>query len=117
MLKFIKENPFKTITGIISIITALSGAGYGIYTTSSSYFSQFASKTYVKEQITDLSLEVLGVAIMRYEDEIMVIDFLIESGKAQPIDKATKRNIVRRLQDLKEKRGRLEGGIHDEHIN
>ncbi len=110
MLKFIKENPFKTITGIISIITALSAAGYSVYTTSSEYFEQFATRAYVKEQITDLSLEVLNVSIMRYEDELQSIDFLIQLGDAKPTDKANKKNIERRLQDLKERRIRLKNG-------
>lgn len=114
MFKYIKENPFKAIGGILTIITTLSTGGYGVYSKSSAYFENFATRVYVKEQITDLSLEVLGVAIMRYEDDLMVIDFLIASGKDDAMDRATKENIERRLQDLKNKRVRLENGTHDE---
>ena len=114
MLNYIKENPWKTMTGVVTLITAISSAGYGVYSKSSTYFGEFASKEYVKEQITDLSLEVLGVAIMRYEDELMAIDFLVETSSAKPMDKVNKKNIERRLSDLKEKRSRLEGESHNE---
>jgi len=109
MFEYFKNNPWKTITGIITIITTLSGAGYGAYNKSSVYFDTFASKTYVKEQVTALSLDVVGVAIMRYEDELMAIDFLVETNTAKPMDKVNKKNIERRLIDLKNKRDRLEG--------
>lgn len=108
MLQFIKNNPWKSMTGVVTLLTALSTAGYGVYSTSSNYFKQFATKSYVKEQINDLNLEVLNVAIMRYEDELMSIEFLIETDAAKPMDKVTKKNIERRLQDLKAKRVRLE---------
>ncbi len=104
MHKAIKEKPATVITIITSIITALSGAGYGGYV----YLEEMASKSYVKEQIVDLNLEVIGVAIMRYEDELMSIDFLIETDSAKPMDKVSKKNIERRLQDLKSKRTQLE---------
>ncbi len=117
MLQFIKDNPWKSMTGVISLVTALSGAGYGVYSKSSDYFKHFATKSYVKEQINDLNLEVLNVAIMRYEDELMSIEFLIETDVAAPMDKVTKKNIERRLQDLKGKRIRLEENSNDEHID
>jgi len=117
LLQFIKNNPWKSMTGIVSLVTALSGAGYGIYSTSSNYFAHFATKAYVKEQIVDLNMEVLNVAIMRYEDELMSIDFLIETNTAKPMDKVTKKNITRRLQDLKSKRVRLEENSTNEHDN
>lgn len=117
MHKYFKNNQWKTMAGIITIIIALSGAGYSVYSKSSNYFNKFASKVYVKEQITELSLDVVGVAIMRYEDELMGIEFLIETDTAKPMDKVTKKNIERRLKDLKEKRIMLETGKHDDHAN
>jgi len=117
MLQFIKNNPWKSMTGVVTLLTALSSAGYGIYSKSTEYFTHFATKTYVKEQIVDLNLEVLNVAIMRYEDELTSIDFLIETGTAKPMDKVTKKNITRRLQDLKSKRVRLEEISNNEHSN
>jgi len=114
MHKVIKDNPKKSISAIVlSVVTALSGAGYGSY----DYITNVASKSYVKEQITVLSLEVLGVAIMKYEDELMGMDFLIETNIAKPMDRVNKKNLERRLRDLKEKRTRLENGLIDENSN
>lgn len=115
MLQFIKNNPWKSMTGVVTLVTALTGAGYSVYSTSSDYFNHFATKIYVKEQINDLNMEVLNVTIMRYEDELMTIDFLIETGASSPMDIVTKKNIQRRLQDLKSKRVRLEESSNNEH--
>jgi len=108
MFEYFKNNPWKTITGIISVITALSGVGYGAYTTSSDVLDTLASKTYVKEQVTDLSLNIIDINIMRYETELMNIDFLIETGKSKPIDNFNKKNIKRNLRTLRDKRAQFQ---------
>jgi len=114
MHKLIKENPKVSISAVVlSVVTALSGGGYSIY----DYSKEIASKSYVKSQITELSLEVVGVAIMRYEDELMTIDFLVETGSAKPMDNVKKKNIERRLQDLKTKRTTLENEYQNANRN
>jgi len=106
--EFIKNNPFKTVTGILAIISALSTAGYQLYSTADEILDNYATKEDVFNARLGLSLEVMDVSIMRYEDDLMIIDFKIEDGVATKTDRAEKRNMERRLIDLKQKRTILE---------
>lgn len=106
--EFAKNNPFKTVTGILAIISALSTGGYQLYSTGNEILDNYATKEDVFNVRKGMSLEVMDVAIMGYEDDLMILDFKIEDGVATNTDKADKRNIERRLVDLKNKRTTLE---------
>jgi len=106
--EFIKNNPFKTVTGILAIISALGTGGYQLYSTGTEILDNYATKEDVFDARRGMSLEVMDVAIMTYEDDLMILDFKIEDGVATNTDKADKRNIERRLKDLKQKRSILE---------
>jgi len=113
--EFVKNNPFKTVTGILAIISALSTGVYQLYSTGNEILDNYATKEDVFNSKRSTSLEILDVSIMNYEDNLMILDFKIEDGVATNTDKADKRNIVRRLQDLKQKRTLLENKKYGEH--
>lgn len=64
---------------------------------------EFATKVDVSTQIRNVQSEILEVAIMGYEDELIGFDFLIETDAATPADRVAKANVERRITDLKVK--------------
>ena len=109
MLRVIKENPLAAIVAIMTIISMLSG---GTYTTYKIFekFDEFVTENELESKAKELSVEVLNVSIMRYEDDLARLEFKVEIGTASPEDSAEKLNIERRLKDLKQRKMALETG-------
>lgn len=98
---------FKKISIILGVVLTLFGATYSVYTFGSTYHTKYATKTELSAQINNVQMEILQVAIMSYEDELMSLNFKISTGQANDLDSATKENIERRLVDLKAKLNNL----------
>jgi hypothetical protein len=70
--------------------------------------ADIATKTEVAILLNDQAIELISVSIMRYEDELVGLQFLVESGEATPMDRVKYQNTLNRLNSLKDKLGRLE---------
>lgn len=103
MLQAIKENPLTAIVSVLTIISMLSG---GTYTTYKLFekFEEFVTEQELESKGKQLSVEILNVSIMRYEDDLARLEFKVEIGTATPEDSAEKLNIERRLKDLKQRK-------------
>lgn len=109
-----------TASRIITIVTLLTLIGGGIW----SFFdwkanlvykspynaeiAKLATKVDVSIKLNDLEIEIVNVTIMGYEDQLVELQFLIESGEATAMDKVKHQNILNRLASLKDQLGRLE---------
>ena len=105
------------ITTIITLLTVLGGGALSFFNWQASLVREaqleeqlkdIATKTEVAIEMNDLAIELISVAIMRYEDELMSLQFLVESGEATPMERVKYQNTLNRLSTLKEKLGRLE---------
>jgi hypothetical protein len=67
-----------------------------------------ATRVEVSQQLNDLAIEIVSVTIMGYEDDLVELTFLVESGDATPMDRVKHQNTINRLNSLREKLGRLE---------
>lgn len=67
-----------------------------------------ATRVEVAQQMNDLAIEIVTVTIMGYEDDLVELTFLVESGEATPMDRVKHQNTINRLTDLREKLSRLE---------
>ena len=67
-----------------------------------------ATRVEVAQQMNDLAIEIVSVTIMGYEDDLVELTFLVESGEATPMDRVKHQNTINRLNALREKLGRLE---------
>lgn len=67
-----------------------------------------ATRVEVAQQMNDLAIEIVSVTIMGYEDDLVELTFLVESGDATPMDRVKHQNTINRLNALREKLGRLE---------
>ena len=67
-----------------------------------------ATRVEVAQQMNDLAIEIVTVTIMGYEDDLVELTFLVESGDATPMDRVKHQNTINRLNALREKLGRLE---------
>lgn len=67
-----------------------------------------ATRVEVSQQLNDLAIEIVTVTIMGYEDDLVELTFLVESGEATPMDRVKHQNTINRLNSLREKLGRLE---------
>ena len=67
-----------------------------------------ATRVEVSQQLNDLAIEIVSVTIMGYEDDLVELTFLVESGEATPMDRVKHQNTINRLNSLREKLGRLE---------
>ena len=94
---------FKKVGIIVSTIIGLITLAGLTFANFSGYHNQFADKTHVEEQMTDLNKEIVTLAIQRYEDEIMGYNFLIETEADTPLTRVSKSNAESRLRDLKDK--------------
>ena len=70
--------------------------------------SALATRVEVARQMNDLAIEIVSVTIMGYEDDLVELTFLVESGEATPMDRVKHQNTINRLNALREKLGRLE---------
>jgi len=100
-------NP-KKIAVILGIMVTLSGAAYKTYTVVHEWAGTLATKSEVQQSEINSSIELVTVTKMGYEDELVMFDFLIETGKDTPTDRVSKSNVERRIDDLNEKLDRLE---------
>ena len=62
----------------------------------------------VAQQMNDLAIEIVSVTIMGYEDDLVELTFLVESGEATPMDRVKHQNTMNRLNTLRDKLRRLE---------
>jgi hypothetical protein len=109
MLRFIKENPLASAVSILTIVAMLSSGVYSVYVMFEK-LENFVTEQELDDKANELSIEVLNVSIMRYEDDLMRLEFKIEIGTATQEDRAEKLNIERRLGDLKQRKMALESG-------
>jgi uncharacterized membrane protein len=70
--------------------------------------TSLATRVEVAQQMNDLAIEIVSVTIMGYEDDLVELSFLVESGEATPMDRVKHQNTINRLNALREKLGRLE---------
>lgn len=70
--------------------------------------TSLATRVEVAQQMNDLAIEIVSVTIMGYEDDLVELTFLVESGEATPMDRVKHQNTINRLNALREKLGRLE---------
>ena len=70
--------------------------------------TNLATRVEVAQQMNDLAIEIVSVTIMGYEDDLVELTFLVESGEATPMDRVKHQNTINRLNALREKLGRLE---------
>jgi len=98
----------KKLQIIIAIVLSVFGAGYGIYEFGSTYHSKYVEKAVVESNIRAVQKEVLTVAKLGYEDQLVELDYLQATGQATDLDNANRANIERRLSDLKDKLSKLQ---------
>ncbi len=107
MFKAAKENPITTFLTVLSIISILGGGVATMYTIFEKLDS-FVTEAELEEKSDSISIEILTVAIMRYEDDLMRLEIKIQTNTANDFDRAQKINIDRRLLELKAKKLILE---------
>lgn len=94
----------KKLQIMIGIILTVFGAGYGLFEFGSTYHDKYATQASLEQSITSLQVEILTVARLQYEDQLVELDYLQATGKATDLDKANRANVERRLTALQ---GRL----------
>jgi len=104
MFRTAKENPLATIVAVLTIITMLGGGAYGFF----QKLDSFVTEIELEKKSDSISIEIINVAIMRYEDDYMRLNIKIELNTADEYDRAQKTNIERRLLELKAKKLALE---------
>ena len=70
--------------------------------------AHLATRVEVAQQMNDLAIEIVTVTIMGYEDDLVELSYLVESGEAPPMDRVKHQNTLNRLNDLRGKLNRLE---------
>jgi len=98
----------KKLAIIIPLIFAIIGSGWGAYNVWTDFVDKLATKTEVAVLMNDQAIEIVNVAIMGYEDDLVELTFLVESGEATPMDRVKHQNTISRLADLRARLGRLE---------
>lgn len=86
-----KLNPFKTATAVLTFIATLASMVYG--------FLEFVA---TKSDVHMLRSEAIDVAIMKYEDDLMEIEFRVTSGHGSDFDVILVNHYKRRIESLKE---------------
>jgi len=108
----IKENPIKSITGILTILTFI--VGFLVWVDDRYVHASFVDE-YRQEQ-TQMKTEWANTndlnRIKDYEDRIEMIEIKEQLGKATEIDRLTKPRLERKIQDLKENIRRRGGSIN-----
>lgn len=99
VLETIKQNPFKTISLIITVLSLIGTAVITIDTryahagSFESYKQQISDefneyKVIVEDKIETTVKKIDALRIKQLQDKVFELNFLSESGKARPIDKA-----------------------------
>jgi len=101
------------VVSIIGAVVFLLGGIWGFFQWDSSLARKneldiLATRVEVAQQMNDLAIEIVTVTIMGYEDDLVELTFLVESGEATPMDRVKHQNTMNRLNDLREKLSRLE---------
>ncbi len=99
------------ITTAAALLTAISTGGYQVYDIANEILNSYATKDDITQLRRDtenirreLSLDLLDTVIMSYEDKLMILDFEIQNNQATASGMATKKNLERRLMDLRQQR-------------
>ena len=100
------ENPqltinFKKVGIIVSAIAGVIGLFGVALANFGGYHEQFADRATVEVQMNEINVQIVTLAIQRYEDEIMGYNFLIETDGDTPLTRVNKSNAESRLADLK----------------
>jgi len=111
MFKAVKENPLASIVAVLTIISILCGGVYSMYNLMQK-LDEFVTEAELQENTDTISIEILSVAIMRYEDDLGRLEIKVQLDQATALEKAEKMNIERRLSELKTKRLSLGNHTH-----
>lgn len=104
MFKTARENPLATIATVLTIVVTLAGSAYGVF----QKMDEFVTEVELEMRADTISVEILNVAIMRYEDDLMRLEIKTELNTTDEYDRAEMVNINRRLLELKTKKLALE---------
>jgi len=101
------------VVSVLGAVIFLLGGIWGFFQWDASLarkaeISSLATRVEVAQQMNDLAIEIVTVTIMGYEDDLVELTFLVESGEATPMDRVKHQNTVNRLNDLRSKLSRLE---------
>ena len=116
ILSLLESTAGKVIT-IITLLSILGGGAWSFFNWQASLvreeqlelqLADIATKTEVAIEMNNLAIELLSVAIMRYEDELMGLQFLVESGEATAMERVKHQNAISRLSNLRDRLSRLE---------
>ena len=116
ILSLLDSTAGKVIT-IITLLSILGGGAWSFFSWQSSLvhidqleqeLADIATKTEVAILMNDQAIELVSVTIMGYEDDLVELQFLVESGDASPMDRVKHQNTINRLAALREKLSRLE---------
>lgn len=111
-LAFLESTTGK-IAALIGAVVFILGSIYGFFQWEQNIarkdeLTTLATRVEVARQMNDLAIEIVSVTIMGYEDDLVELTFLVESGEATPMDRVKHQNTISRLNSLREKLGRLE---------
>lgn len=98
---------------LLASLTLILGSIYGFFQWEQDIarkdeLTSLATRVEVARQMNDLAIEIVSVTIMGYEDDLVELTFLVESGDATAMDRVKHQNTISRLNSLREKLGRLE---------
>lgn len=105
------------VTTIATLLIMLGSGAYSFFSWQTSLvhidqleeeLADIATKTEVAILMNDQAIELVSVTIMGYEDDLVELQFLVESGDATPMDRVKHQNTMNRLNSLREKLSRLE---------
>ena len=112
VLAFLETTAGK-MAALIGALSLILGSIYAVFQWEQSIarkdeLTALATRVEVARQMNDLAIEIVSVTIMGYEDDLVELTFLVESGEATPMDRVKHQNTISRLNALREKLGRLE---------
>ena len=87
------RNPVSFTVGIFTILSMLSGAAWAV----ENRYNQTI-------QVAAVEKRMLTQEMQRIDDEVFKYEFLEQQGKATPLDKAMKKRLEKRLEDLKKEK-------------
>jgi len=92
-VKAIKENPIKSISGIVTILSFIFGSIFWIDT-------RYVHADDLHKLVVQQSLERAQERVVDYEDRLEDIELKEQLGKATEFDKASKPRLERKIKDL-----------------
>lgn len=109
----ILESTAGKMAALIGALSLILGSIYAVFQWEQGIahreeLDSLATRVEVSRQLNDLAIEIVTVTIMGYEDDLVELTFLVESGEATPMDRVKHQNTINRLNSLREKLGRLE---------